>query len=114
MGHPPSHVSAYSSDSEDSGTEEYKQVEHRYLFNKISNLQVFFDINIYDFNYPFGWGDSINPVTGSYEPQRPNPLEHMTEEQKEYEAVKLVNMIDQLQRCAAKSFYEFALETNVY
>ncbi|XP_046645030.1 synembryn-A-like [Daphnia pulicaria] len=69
MGHPPSHVSAYSSDSEDSGTEEYKQVEH-----------------------------SINPVTGSYEPQRPNPLENMSEEQKEYEAVKLVNMIDQLQR----------------
>jgi len=29
MGHPPSHVSAYSSDSEDSGTEEYKQAEHR-------------------------------------------------------------------------------------
>lgn len=41
---------------------------------------------------------SINPVTGSYEAPRPNPLEHMTEEQKEYEAVKLVNMIDQLQR----------------
>ena len=68
------------------------------------------DINIYDLNYPFGWADSINPVTGSYEPQRPNPLEHMTEEQKEYEAVKLVNMIDQLQRCAAKNFYDFALE----
>lgn len=41
---------------------------------------------------------SINPVTGSYEAPRPNPLENMTEEQKEYEAVKLVNMIDQLQR----------------
>ena len=41
---------------------------------------------------------SINPVTGSYEAPRPNPLENMSEEQKEYEAVKLVNMIDQLQR----------------
>lgn len=69
MGHPPGHVSCYSSDSEDSETEEYKQAEN-----------------------------SINPVTGSYEAPRPNPLENMTEEQKEYEAVKLVNMIDQLQR----------------
>lgn len=41
---------------------------------------------------------SINPVTGAYEPQRPDPTEHMTEEQKEYEAVRLVNMLDQLQR----------------
>merc|ERR1712071_423129 len=54
--------------SQDSETEEYKKVE-----------------------------SNINPVTGSYEPPRPNPLEHMTEEQKEYEAVKLVNMIDKLQ-----------------
>jgi len=59
----------YSSDSEDSETEEYKQLE-----------------------------SEINPVTGSYEPPRPNPLENMTEEQKEYEAVKLVNMIDRLQK----------------
>lgn len=29
MGHPPDHVSAYSSDSENSETEEYKQVENR-------------------------------------------------------------------------------------
>lgn len=43
---------------------------------------------------------SINPITGSYEPERPNPLEQMSEEQKEFEAVKLVNMIDQLQRFA--------------
>lgn len=42
--------------------------------------------------------DSINPITGSYEPERPNPLDQMSDEQKEYEAVKLVNMIDQLQR----------------
>lgn len=95
MGHPTGHVSAYSSDSEDSGTEEYKQAEHRflsfisflwhqYLFKKISCLLI--------------TCDSINPITGSYEPERPNPLDQMSEEQKEYEAVKLVNMIDQLQR----------------
>jgi len=41
---------------------------------------------------------SINPITGSYETPRPNPLENMSEEQKEYEAIKLINMIDQLQR----------------
>jgi len=69
MGSPPDSTSAYSSDSQDSETEEYKKVE-----------------------------SNINPVTGSYEPPRPNPLEHMTEEQKEYEAVKLVNMIDKLQK----------------
>ena len=28
----------------------------------------------------------------------PNPIEEMTEEQKEYEAMKLVNMLDKLSR----------------
>lgn len=59
----------YSSDSEDSDTEEYKELQH-----------------------------GINPVIGCYEPPRPNPLEGMTEEQKEYEAMKLVNLMDQLHR----------------
>lgn len=40
----------------------------------------------------------INPVTGCYEANKPNPMEGMTEEEKEYEAMKLVNMIDKLQR----------------
>ncbi|XP_055536104.1 synembryn [Wyeomyia smithii] len=59
----------YSSDSEDSDTEEYKQIQH-----------------------------AINPVLGCYEPPKPNPLEGMSEEQKEYEAMKLVALMDQLQR----------------
>lgn len=59
----------YSSDSEDSDTEEYKRIEH-----------------------------AINPVTGCFEPPRPNPFEGMSDEQKEYEAMKLVNLIDQLDR----------------
>lgn len=59
----------YSSESDDSDTEEYKRLEH-----------------------------SINPVTGCYEPPRPNPFENMSDEQKEYEAMKLVNLIDQLDR----------------
>uniref|UniRef100_A0A182NV79 Synembryn n=1 Tax=Anopheles dirus TaxID=7168 RepID=A0A182NV79_9DIPT len=59
----------YSSDSEDSDTEEYKQIQH-----------------------------AINPVIGCYEPPKPNPLEGMSEEQKEYEAMELVKLMDKLQR----------------
>ncbi|XP_011647127.1 synembryn [Pogonomyrmex barbatus] len=58
---------AYSSDSEDSETEEYQKYK-----------------------------DQINPVTGCFEHPKPNPLEGMTEEQKEYEALKLVNLVDKL------------------
>ncbi|XP_006893250.1 PREDICTED: synembryn-A isoform X2 [Elephantulus edwardii] len=41
---------------------------------------------------------SINPVTGRVEEKPPNPMEGMTEEQKEHEAMKLVNMFDRLSR----------------
>ncbi|XP_037694210.1 synembryn-A isoform X2 [Choloepus didactylus] len=41
---------------------------------------------------------SINPVTGRMEEKPPNPMEGMTEEQKEHEAMKLVNMFDKLSR----------------
>ncbi|XP_061138561.1 synembryn-B isoform X1 [Syngnathus typhle] len=40
----------------------------------------------------------INPITGHVEEPMPNPMEEMTEEQKEYEAQKLVNMLDKLSR----------------
>uniref|UniRef100_A0A2R5LMH2 Putative signaling protein ric-8/synembryn regulates neurotransmitter secretion n=2 Tax=Ornithodoros turicata TaxID=34597 RepID=A0A2R5LMH2_9ACAR len=60
---------SYSSDSEDSDTEEYARYK-----------------------------DKINPVLGCYEEPHPNPLEGMTEEQKEYEAMQLVNMMDKLTR----------------
>ncbi|XP_076121861.1 chaperone Ric-8B isoform X2 [Alosa pseudoharengus] len=40
----------------------------------------------------------INPITGHVEELGANPMDEMTEEQKEYEAQKLVNMIDQLSR----------------
>ena len=46
-------------------------------------------------------GSSINPVTGRVEEKLPNPMEGMTEEQKEHEAMKLVNMFDKLSRCVA-------------
>jgi len=38
----------------------------------------------------------VNPVTGCIEPPHANPLEGMTEEQKEYEAVKLANLMSKL------------------
>lgn len=38
----------------------------------------------------------INPVTGCYEEAKPNPLEGMTEEQKEHEVMKLVQLVSQL------------------
>ncbi|XP_068169140.1 synembryn-B isoform X2 [Antennarius striatus] len=57
------------SDDEDSDTEEYKCAK------------------------PF-----INPITGHVEEPMPNPMEEMTEEQKEYEAQKLINMLDKLSR----------------
>ncbi|XP_034541815.1 synembryn-A [Notolabrus celidotus] len=40
----------------------------------------------------------INPITGVVEEEQPNPMEGMTEEQKEYEAMKLVSMFDKLSR----------------
>ncbi|KAL2720488.1 synembryn isoform X2 [Vespula squamosa] len=42
--------------------------------------------------------EQINPVTGCYEKIKPNLLESMTDEQKEYEALQLVNLVDQLTR----------------
>ncbi|KMQ88661.1 synembryn isoform x3 [Lasius niger] len=59
----------YSSESEDSETEEYTKFK-----------------------------EQINPVTGCFENPKPNPLEGMTDAQKEYEALQLVNLVDKLTR----------------
>ncbi|KAK2841791.1 hypothetical protein Q5P01_011991 [Channa striata] len=40
----------------------------------------------------------INPITGVVEEEQPDPMEGMTEEQKEYEAMKLVSMFNKLSR----------------
>uniref|UniRef100_A0A3P9IIY7 Synembryn n=1 Tax=Oryzias latipes TaxID=8090 RepID=A0A3P9IIY7_ORYLA len=40
----------------------------------------------------------INPITGVVEEEQPNPMEGMSEEQKEYEAMKLVSMFNKLSR----------------
>ncbi|CAH8631025.1 unnamed protein product [Dicrocoelium dendriticum] len=58
----------YSSNSSASDTEEYERLKN-----------------------------NINPVTGRWEADRPHPLEGMSEEQKEYVTMELVNKIDQLQ-----------------
>ncbi|XP_013175239.1 PREDICTED: synembryn-A [Papilio xuthus] len=57
----------YSSSSEDSDTEEYLEAQPH-----------------------------IDPVVGCTRPPRVNPFEGMTEEQKEYEAMKLVNLFDKM------------------
>jgi hypothetical protein len=62
----------YSSGSEGSETEEYAEYKH-----------------------------GINPVIGCYEEPHPNAMENMTEEQKEYEAMKLVELMDTLTKCGA-------------
>ena len=56
------------SDDEDSDTEEYRE-------------------NV----------DLVNPISGCVDPIAPSPFVGMSEEQKEYEAMKLVNAIDRLQ-----------------
>ncbi|XP_065172750.1 synembryn-like [Atheta coriaria] len=67
MGGRPADTSVYSSESDDSDTEEYRDLKH-----------------------------GINPVLGCYEAPKPNPTANMTEEQKEYEAMKLVQLMDDL------------------
>ncbi|KAH8876322.1 Synembryn-A [Schistosoma japonicum] len=59
----------YSDTSTESETEEYKQLK-----------------------------EDVNPVTGRWEVPQPNPMENMSEEQKEYLAMDLVQKIDRLER----------------
>ncbi|XP_029697717.1 chaperone Ric-8A isoform X2 [Takifugu rubripes] len=61
--------SGFYSDDEDSDTEEYREAKTQ-----------------------------INPVTGVVEEEQPDPMEGMTEEQKEYEAIKLIKMFEKLSR----------------
>ncbi|PAV74645.1 hypothetical protein WR25_25645 [Diploscapter pachys] len=61
------HLPKRSSDSEDSETEEYDAVRNK-----------------------------VNPVTGYIKPEGPDPMAGMTEEQKEYEAMKLMNAMNKM------------------
>ena len=42
--------------------------------------------------------DRVNPVTGRWEEEKVDPMEGMTDEQKEYEAEELLKVMDKLQR----------------
>ncbi|XP_063052506.1 synembryn-B isoform X2 [Engraulis encrasicolus] len=55
----------------------------------------------------------INPITGYVEEPSANPLEEMTEEQKECEAQKLVKMIDQLSRLSMEAGTDTRLEDQI-
>lgn len=70
----PSSEGLYSSDS-DSDTEEYRQVK-----------------------------DRINPVTGRVESEQPDPMEGMTEEEKEEEAKRLIMLFNKVAR-SVRSHY---------
>lgn len=67
----------YSSDS-DSDTEEYRQVK-----------------------------DRINPVTGRVEAEQPDPMEGMTEEEKEEEAKRLIMLFSKLSRSAKRHLIQY-------
>ncbi|XP_055078509.1 synembryn-A isoform X2 [Periophthalmus magnuspinnatus] len=72
------------SEDEDSETEEYKEFKAR-----------------------------INPITGVVEEDRPDPMEGMTEEQKEYEAMKLVQMFDKLSRSSVIQPMQLDMDGNM-
>lgn len=85
------------SEDEDSDTEEYKSAKP---LSVTLNLPVLIapraQTRALKCNCPSR--SSINPITGHVEEPMPNPMEEMTEAQKEYEAEKLVTMIDKLSR----------------
>lgn len=72
---PPNSDGPYSSDS-DSDTEEYRQVK-----------------------------DRINPVTGRVESEQPDPMEGMTEAEKEEEAKRLIMLFNKLARSVTVSYF---------
>ena len=46
----------------------------------------------------------INPITGRWEEAKMNPTDEMSDDQKEYEAMRLVNDLDKLQRYAFSNY----------
>ena len=73
------------SDEEESDTEEYKENRHKVKEN-------WHTCSVTP-NYI-----QVDPVTGCEEKPGPSPLEGMSEEQKEYEAMQLVNLMDKMTR----------------
>lgn len=87
------------SEDEDSDTEEYKSAKPLCVFCSVLFLLLvtWESVGRHALNFCLACS-SINPITGHVEEPMPNPMEEMTEEQKEYEAQKLVNMFDKLSR----------------
>lgn len=89
------------SEDEDSDTEEYKSVKHLCVLSLIVSAWIvntsFFFPHL-DIELVLSACSSINPITGHVEEPMPNPIEEMTEEQKEYEGQNLVNLFDKLSR----------------
>ncbi|XP_017160635.1 chaperone Ric-8A [Poecilia reticulata] len=84
------------SEDEDSETEEYREAKpHLSLVNYLWSITGPIGSNISQDLQSIG---RINLITGVLEEEQPNPMEGMTDEQKEYEAMKLVNMFDRLSR----------------
>lgn len=87
------------SEDEDSDTEEYKSVKHLCVLfihcfcPDSERIRLPLDIKLV-----LSACSSINPITGHVEEPMPNPIEEMTEEQKEYEGQNLVNLFDKLSR----------------
>ena len=68
-------------------------INHVLIHYCFTFLYIIPDVHIVDCG---AW--SVNPITGRWEEPKPSPMEGMTEEQKEYEAMQLVNKLDKLQR----------------
>ncbi|XP_016521209.1 chaperone Ric-8A isoform X1 [Poecilia formosa] len=83
------------SEDEDSETEEYREAKPH-----LSLVYLWFITGPIRSNISQDLQSTgcINLITGVLEEEQPNPMEGMTDEQKEYEAMKLVNMFDRLSR----------------
>lgn len=56
----------------------------------------------------------VNPVTGRFEEERAKPWEGMSEEQKEYEVMKLVDAMDKLQRFVSSYVvYNYTMQSSL-
>lgn len=79
----------YSDTDSDSDTEEYKEASTKYDNQKTM---------LFALNNLFCFLCRINPVTGHIPPPVTNPMEGMSDEQKEYLAAQLANDISKLSR----------------
>lgn len=83
----------YSDDS-DSETEEYKELEPS--VNPVTGREL---SSLEGSHWCTAWSCGVTLlIAGRFEAVRPNPTEGMSDEQKEYEAMQLLNAMDRLQK----------------